>query len=121
MPPIPVRAAGAELARRLTSALAARADAAGGAGAVGSSGPLVVVVVGPAGSGRSGVLDKHAAAVVQRVGAGVRRVDDVHRFDDERLRALVEQPGAEVLLLSWVDPRPPPRRPGRAGPAGRAG
>lgn len=116
MPPIPVRAAGAELARRLTSALAARAErGAGGAGAVGSSGslesegatgPLVVVVVGPAGSGRSGVLDS-AAAVVQRVGAGVRRVDDVHRFDDERLRALVEQPGAEVLLLSWVDPHPP--------------
>lgn len=107
MPPIPVRAAGAELARRLTSALAERAERATATdGGAADGAPLVAVVIGPAGSGRSGVLDS-AVAVVQRVGARLRRVDDAHRLGDEALRGLLAQPEADVLVVSWVDPHPP--------------
>lgn len=102
----PVRAAGAELARRLTSALAARRGDGTGASAGVAGSALVAVVVGAAGTGRSGVLDA-AAVVVERVGATLARVDDAHRLSDEQLAELVRVPGADVLLVSWIDPHAP--------------
>ena len=88
----PVRVAAAELASRL--ALAAH-DVGEGA--------VVAAVAGAAGSGRSGVLDA-AAAVAERSGKSWRRIDELQRLSDDELAALAEQPGADILLVSWIEP-----------------
>ena len=67
--------------------------------------PVVAVVLGAAGSGRSGVV-RALVEMAKRRGQPVRIVEDAHRLDEPALAAIEANLGGEVVVLSWIEPLP---------------